>query len=104
MGFAHCDVKPANVLLDINAETQQLMVIVSDFGISRVVTKEKLRVAAFQVSTLRGASISYAAPEVMFRFRAKFIESDHRVWNAGDVYALAMSLMEMMKRRNPWRL
>ena len=103
MGFAHCDVKPANVLLDINPATQQLTVIVSDLGISRVVTPEKLKVAAFQISTIRGASIAYAAPDVIFRFKHKMKELSPRVWKAGDVYSLGVSLAEMMKRDKPWR-
>ena len=53
MGLAHCDVKLANVLLDINTKKHQLVVVVSDFGISRVVTNEKLKVEAFEISTLR---------------------------------------------------
>ena len=103
MGFAHCDVKSTNVLLDLNPKTQQLMVVVSDFGVSRVITKDKLRVATFQVSTLRGASIAYAAPDVLFKFRRKMKESNPRVWKAGDVYALSVTLVEMMKRRRPWK-
>ena len=102
MGFVHCDIKPANVLLNVNPATQQLMVVVSDFGISRVVTQEKLRVAAFQLSTLRGASIAYASPDAITRFRQRVNESNPRVWMAGDVYSLSMSLMEMLKRDNPW--
>ena len=103
MGFAHCDVKPANVLLDVNPETQQLMVVVSDCGVSRVITQEKLKVAAFQVSTLRGASTAYAAPDVLFRSRRKMDDPSPRVLMAGDVYSLSVSLAVMMKRQDPWR-
>ena len=74
----------------------------SDFGISRVITQEKVRVAAFQVSNLRGASIAYASPDALVTFRHKIQETDPKIWIACDVYALSMSLMEMLKRGSPW--
>ena len=37
-GFAHCDIKPANVLLDMDIQGQ-LMSIVTDFGITRIIDK-----------------------------------------------------------------
>ena len=65
--FAHCDVKPDNVLLE--AKHDYLEPRITDFGISRLLDLSASQVAAFRVSAIRGASVSYAAPEVLLRFR-----------------------------------
>ena len=75
---------------------------IADFGISRVVTQESLAVQAFKVSDLRGASVSYAAPDVFFRFRSARDERNPNIWKAADVYALSITLLEMLKRKSPW--
>ena len=77
------------------------MAIVSDRGISRVVTKEKIKVASFQVSTIRGASFAYAPADIIIRFRRKTKEPSPRVWLAGDIYALSISLIEMLNLHDP---
>ena len=103
-GIAHCDLKPANTLLEarlIKNETV-LMPILTDFGISRVVSTEALKVQAFESSHLVGASMSFAAPEVLLRLRRKTQETDPTVWKAGDTYALAVILLNLMSRRHPW--
>ena len=102
-GIVHCDVKPGNVLLDVSPPPdQRLVVAIADFGISRVVTQESLAVQAFKVSDLRGASVSYAAPDVFFRFRSARDERNPNIWKAADVYALSITLLEMLKRKSPW--
>ena len=102
--IVHCDIRPENVLLDKTAQTGHLLAIVSDFGISRIINKEVMKVQAFEISDLRGVSISYAAPEALLRFRAKTVETRGAyVWKAVDVYALSISLMEMLIRRSSWR-
>ena len=101
-GIIHCDIKPANVLLDVDARTGQLMVAIADFGISRVISNASLGVQAFVVSDLRGASVPYAAPDVLFRFRSRREELDTQVWQAGDIYALSMTLLELLSRKSPW--
>lgn len=101
-GFVHCDIKPGNVLLDVGPETRELQVVICDFGITRIINTENLEVQAFQVSEVRGLSMAYAGPEVIFRFRNRTQELDASIWKAGDVYALSMSFLYMVQRRRPW--
>ena len=122
--IAHCDIKPANVLLEtgnMSGGERVLIPILTDFGIAQIVTSKSLGVGAFQVSELVGASVSYAAPDVFRRFRmrtplnsrtnssglsdassASARLREPTVMKAGDVYALGISLLEMLKRKHAW--
>ena len=101
-GIVHCDLKPANVLLDIDPATARLIAVLADFGISRIVDKDQLKVDAFNVSDIRGASLCYAGPETITRFRDRLGGSGPIIWKAGDVYALGLSLLHMLTRILPW--
>ena len=79
-----------------------LRLVIADFGISRILTSSELQVKAFTISTLKCASINYAAPEVLFRLRGGFMSNDTSSWKAGDVYALSMTALEMLKRKSVW--
>ena len=100
-GFSHNDIKPGNVLLNVDANGQ-LMPVICDFGISRVINANSLKVAAFNTSELRGASCPYAAPEVLYGLRNRIPERDPRNWMARDVFALAITIEEMIQRVRPW--
>lgn len=100
-GIVHCDIKTQNVLLDV--EDNRVMAIVTDFGISRVIVGETVKVDAFEVATLRGASPNYAAPEVWQEFKTKVMIAEGPKVKARDAYALSLTLFEMMTRRSPWR-
>ena len=102
-GLLHSDIKPANVLLDIDAQTRDMFPVVTDFGISRVVSDAAMLVKAFERSNLRGLSISYAAPEVLFCFRQRIHNQNAVVLAAGDVFSLAVTLLAMLNRRDPWK-
>ena len=66
-----------------------------------------MKVAAFEVSNIRGASLIYAAPEVLSRLALTRLnmwqaEPDAIIWKAGDIYALAFTLLHMLKKKPPW--
>ena len=100
-GFTHNDIKPGNVLLDVDVNGQ-IMPVICDFGISRVIDANSLKVAAFNISELNGASISYAAPEVLYGLSHRVAERDPRNWIARDIFALGISIEEMIQRVHPW--
>lgn len=49
-GFAHCDFKSANVLIDYDAKDKRMFCVLTDFGIARVVTNDHLLVHHFRVN------------------------------------------------------
>ena len=101
-GSGHCDIKPGNVLLDVM--DHQLSIVMSDFGISRVLDPAKLKVY-FEVSNIKGVSVGFAAPEVWAMFRQKSQKiSDPQVIKGSDTYALAETFLAMMTRRKPWNV
>ncbi|XP_023901993.2 G-type lectin S-receptor-like serine/threonine-protein kinase At5g35370 [Quercus suber] len=78
----HCDVKPENILLHDN-----LQVKISDFGISKLISREQ---STF-FTTMRGTR-GYLAPEWM---------TSSAISNKVDVYSYGMVLLEIVRgRRN----
>jgi serine/threonine protein kinase len=98
--IVHCDIKPANCLLEENSG--KLRLIIADFGISRIVSTSALQVKAFIASTLKGASVVYAAPEVMQRFRGQNVADAAVIWKAGDLFALGVTMLELLQRNRAW--
>jgi hypothetical protein len=98
--IVHCDIKPANCLLE--ESNGNLRLIIADFGISRIVSTSAMQVKAFVASTLKGASIFYAAPEVMLRYRGHYVADVPVIWKAGDIFALAVTMLELVIRGNAW--
>ena len=72
-GIVHCDMKPGNVFLEprLIGDRKTVIPILTDFGISQVVSQEALQVEAFVASEIIGATCSYAAPDVWHRFRMR---------------------------------
>lgn len=101
--YSHSDVKADNVLLDL--QNGQLQPIISDFGISRLVDKSQLSVQAFNVSTIKGASIAYASPESInwLRGRTRLVNGDLTWLLQSDVYSLAVLIFETVTRTRPYK-
>ena len=101
--YAHCDVKPDNILLEVNRSTVLLEPRWTDFGISRLVDDSQAQVKSFDLSKVNGVSISYASPESVFRFRTRNQSQGHPLeWFSNDVYSFGIQILEMLKRRDIW--
>jgi serine/threonine-protein kinase len=98
--LAHCDLKPQNVLLD--QDQSGMFCVITDFGITQIVSDKNLLVKAFNVVNIRGASINYAPPEALLRVRKRQEISGTDLLKC-DVYAIGVIMYEMMTRSNPWK-
>jgi serine/threonine protein kinase len=141
-GIVHCDVKSGNILLEwvmpqtsasevddlrLRSQTASMsdapeyntlpvpVPYVTDFGISNVLDQSSsLRVKAFKVANMRGASLPYCAPEVLNHLKQPAmlgptesligLEEEDRLHRAygRDTYALACVIYEMLIGRSPW--
>lgn len=98
---AHCDMKPANILVE-QGQNGRLRCVLTDFGIAQLYSIDSQLVHAFKVANLRGASIVYAAPEAVSRFRSKE-ESTKELAFAGDVYSTGVILFALMNAHDGWK-
>ncbi|XP_049392515.1 receptor kinase-like protein Xa21 [Solanum stenotomum] len=80
--IVHCDLKPANILLD-----EDMVAHVGDFGISKILAISKSMAYTETLGTL-----GYIAPEY---------GSDGIVSASGDVYSYGIMLMEVLTKRRP---
>ena len=97
--IAHCDIKPANVLL--KQGQHRVFCTLTDFGISNILDGKKNLVAGFDKLNLNGASFAFASPETILRLRTKREDPPETIM-AGDIYSLAIVMCEMIKQSLPW--
>jgi serine/threonine protein kinase len=96
---AHCDLKPQNILVEQGEH--RVHFLLTDFGISKILTDEYLASEAFQIRNVRGLTVAYAAPDVMERFRKKQTGTPIEE-KAGDVYSFAVFLYYVLALKSPW--
>ncbi|KAI3650419.1 hypothetical protein MP228_003900 [Amoeboaphelidium protococcarum] len=97
----HCDLKPQNVLLDVDRDGQ-LVPILSDFGIAQIADSDSPKISGFKFSELKGLSINYASPEVLHNYRQNVVERNALILKAGDVYSFSLIICTVLKRQRPW--
>lgn len=105
LGFAHCDIKTDNILVtNVEKPTKRLGAVITDLGVSRVVTDRTLGVNYFKPQKIFGMSAHYAAPELA-KIHLSRASDDRapRVILAGDVYALGVVMQQLLARTDyPW--
>jgi serine/threonine protein kinase len=96
---AHCDLKPQNVLVEQVKKRPRFLL--TDFGISKILTEEYLASEAFEIRNIRGLTISYAAPDIMKRFRQK-LPGSSKEEKAGDIFSFGVILFFLLTVAEPW--
>ena len=85
----HCDLKPANVLVDARGQVHLL-----DFGISRLLETDAPQPGRLTLEYGRALTPTYAAPEQV---------AGRPVGVAADVYSLGVMLFELLTGALPYR-
>jgi serine/threonine-protein kinase len=89
-GFVHRDVKPSNVMLCLNEDEETYRAILMDFGVAKIQDAETDLTGTDAVGT-----IDYMAPEQ--------IEVSHAVDCRADIYALGVTLYEILTGEKPFK-
>ena len=97
-GYAHCDIKSLNILID--DYNGFLNCVITDFGIVRILADAKV-LTQFDVVHVKGATMSYAAPESLLLMNDAISSSfDFRKF---DVYSFGIMMYRLIALQLPWK-
>eukprot|EP00158_Paraphelidium_tribonemae_P009410 Partr_v1_DN28859_c1_g1_i2_m32969 putative protein kinase kinase kinase len=101
-GIIHCDLKPANILIDAVPGSLWPTCVITDFGIARINDSKNMLVPAFRVKVTVGASLQYASPESLAALNST-LQFSSTVTFSTDLYSYAVTLCEIMTRKRAYR-
>lgn len=105
--------QPQNILLDyktIPGVPERVVAgVLTDFGVSALLTDQKMGVKHFKKVDAAGASLMYTPPELLFRYfsRKQAAENDDGeekevVIHAVDAFSFSVTFFEALIRAIPW--
>ena len=102
IGISHCDLKTSNILIAVD-HRQNIVPLISDFGISCLNNDTILTVKNFRVTQMKGASLAFASPETIVRYLESTghkMEYAYRYHpKSSDIYSLGLIMFEVLTRR-----
>jgi tRNA A-37 threonylcarbamoyl transferase component Bud32 len=96
--LAHCDIKPHNILIEIN--NRNISFVLTDFGITQVLSEKVIAAKMFHTVNLRGLSVNYASPEAFVSYRSKHYTRVN--YTKYDIFSYACIIYELLVKSTPW--
>ena len=99
-GFAHCDIKTLNILLDIDSNGNRFCAI-TDFGLVQILSQAKV-LNQFKIANMNGATVTYASPEALRMIQQSSLRADVD-FGKFDIYSFGVVIYRMLTMRQPWK-
>ncbi|KAI3643202.1 hypothetical protein MP228_012757 [Amoeboaphelidium protococcarum] len=90
----HNDIKSANYLVEMRDGKMRLCL--TDFGVCTIVDSSKA-VTGLQWNSINGATVRYAAPEVLAKYTMPM-----ELWFKRDIYSVSIVMNEILTRTKAW--
>ncbi|KAI3643199.1 hypothetical protein MP228_012754 [Amoeboaphelidium protococcarum] len=90
----HNDIKSANYLME--QRDGKLRLCLTDFGVCTIVDSSKA-VTGLQWNSINGATVRYAAPEVLAKYTMPM-----ELWFKRDIYSVSIVMNEILTRTKAW--